>query len=85
MRNKKAIAKTKIICTLGPASQRVEQLVALIQAGMDVARLNFSHGTHEDHLISIENVRAASKMTGEHISILQDLCGPKILYGETAK
>jgi pyruvate kinase len=81
MRSKIGIAKTKIICTLGPASQSVEQLVALIEAGMDVARLNFSHGSHEDHLISIENVRTASKRTGEHISIIQDLCGPKIRTG----
>ncbi len=55
MRSKITIAKTKIICTLGPASQSVEQLVELIQAGMDVARLNFSHGTHEDHLAAIKN------------------------------
>ncbi|MGD0036179.1 MAG: pyruvate kinase [Bacteroidota bacterium] len=82
MRSKKAVAKTKIICTLGPASQSVEQLVKLIQAGMDVARLNFSHGTYEDHLKSINNVREASKLTGEHISILQDLCGPKIRTGK---
>jgi pyruvate kinase len=82
MRSKKTVAKTKIICTLGPASQSVEQLVELIQAGMDVARLNFSHGTYEDHLKSINNVREASKLTGEHISILQDLCGPKIRTGK---
>jgi len=82
MRGKKAAAKTKIICTLGPASQSVEQLVALIQAGMDVARLNFSHGTHEDHLAAINNVREASRRTGEYITILQDLCGPKIRTGK---
>ncbi len=82
MRSKRTVAKTKIICTLGPASQSVEQLVELIQAGMDVARLNFSHGTHEDHLAAIKNVREASKLTGEHIGILQDLCGPKIRTGK---
>jgi len=82
MRSKKAIAKTKIICTLGPASQSVEQLVELIHAGMDVARLNFSHGTLEDHLSAIKNVREASKITGEYITILQDLCGPKIRTGK---
>ena len=81
MRSKRTIAKTKIICTLGPASQSVEQLVELIHAGMDVARLNFSHGTYEEHLTSIKNVREASRRTGEHISILQDLCGPKIRTG----
>ncbi len=82
MRSKKTIAKTKIICTLGPSSQSVEQLVELIKAGMDVARLNFSHGTYEDHLISMNNVREASKLTGEYICILQDLCGPKIRIGK---
>ncbi len=82
MRSKKTVAKTKIICTLGPASHSVEQLVELVNAGMDVARLNFSHGTYEDHLAAIENVRAASKLTGEHIGILQDLCGPKIRTGK---
>jgi pyruvate kinase len=82
MRSKKPIAKTKIICTLGPASQSVEQLVELIHAGMDVARINFSHGMLEDHVTSIKNVREASKLTGEHISILQDLCGPKIRTGK---
>jgi pyruvate kinase len=82
MRSKKATAKTKIICTLGPASQSVEQLVELIHAGMDVARLNFSHGTLEDHLSAIKNVREASKITGEYITILQDLCGPKIRTGK---
>ena len=82
MRSKRTNAKTKIICTLGPASQSVEQLVELIQAGMDVARLNFSHGTYEDHLESMNNVREASILTGEHISILQDLCGPKIRTGK---
>ena len=82
MRSKKAAAKTKIICTLGPASQSVKQLVELIQAGMDVARLNFSHGTLEDHLSAIKNVREASKLTGEYITILQDLCGPKIRTGK---
>ncbi len=82
MRDKKVFAKTKIICTIGPASQSVERLEELIHAGMDVARLNFSHGTYEDHLTAIQNVREASKRTGEHISILQDLCGPKIRTGK---
>ncbi|RPI02647.1 MAG: pyruvate kinase [Ignavibacteriae bacterium] len=82
MRSNKAIAKTKIICTLGPASQSVDQLVDLIDAGMDVARLNFSHGTHEDHLASMQHVHEARIRTGEHIAILQDLCGPKIRTGK---
>jgi pyruvate kinase len=81
MKIKRVVAKAKIICTLGPASHSVDQLVKLIEAGMDVARLNFSHGTHEDHLLCINNIREASKLTGEHISIIQDLCGPKIRTG----
>lgn len=81
MKSKKIPARTKIICTIGPASQSVERLVELIGAGMDVARLNFSHGTHEDHLKMMQNVHEASKRVGEHISVLQDLCGPKIRTG----
>jgi len=72
---------TKIICTIGPASQSVDVLVQLIEAGMDVVRLNFSHGTHEQHLKVIENVKEASRKTGEHITLLQDLSGPKIRTG----
>jgi pyruvate kinase len=82
MRDKKTFAKTKIICTIGPASQSVDRMVELINAGMDVARLNFSHGTHDDHLTAIQNAREASKRTGEHVAILQDLCGPKIRTGK---
>ncbi len=74
--------KTKIICTLGPASDSVEKLVALIGAGMDAARLNFSHGTHEEHLESIDNIREASKRTGKPLAIIQDLQGPKIRTGK---
>lgn len=81
MRNKRVSARTKIICTIGPASQCIDRLMDLIDAGMDVARLNFSHGTHEDHLVTINNVREASRQAGEHIGILQDLCGPKIRTG----
>ena len=72
---------TKIVCTIGPASQSVDVLVELIEAGMDVARLNFSHGTHEQHLKVIENVKEASRKTGEYITLLQDLSGPKIRTG----
>jgi pyruvate kinase len=82
MRDKMEFGKTKIICTIGPASQSVERLIELINAGMDVARLNFSHGTYDEHLIAIQNVREAGRRTGEHIGILQDLCGPKIRTGK---
>jgi pyruvate kinase len=74
-------SKTKIICTIGPASQSVETLVKLVDAGMDVARLNFSHGTGEQHRVSMDNLKEARKRTGENITILQDLSGPKIRTG----
>jgi pyruvate kinase len=77
----KDFGNTKIICTIGPASESIEQIQKLIGAGMDVARLNFSHGTFEEHRRAIENIREASKRTGEHIGILQDLSGPKIRTG----
>ncbi len=70
--------KTKIICTIGPATESVEMLVKLIQKGMDVARLNFSHGSHESHAALITNIRKASEIAGKQVAILQDLQGPKI-------
>jgi pyruvate kinase len=73
--------KTKIICTIGPASTGVEQLTRLVEAGMDVARLNFSHGTHEQHSATIREIREASARTGKPVAILQDLQGPKIRVG----
>ena len=72
---------TKIVCTIGPASSSVAALVQLIEAGMDVARLNFSHGSYAEHLQVIQNVREASRQTGEFVTILQDLSGPKIRTG----
>jgi len=75
-------AKTKIVCTLGPASSDVSTLVRLIKGGMDVARLNFSHGTRADHLVALNNVREASKQTGQVVAVLQDLQGPKIRIGD---
>ena len=56
--------KTKIVCTIGPASESVEKLAQLIEAGMNVARLNFSHGNHEEHAARIRNIREASEKTG---------------------
>lgn len=73
---------TKIVCTLGPASHEVERLVELIRAGMDVARLNFSHGSHDTHREVLRRLRQAAAETGEAIAILQDLSGPKIRIGE---
>lgn len=77
----KGFSMTKIVCTIGPASQSVDTLVKLIEAGMDVARLNFSHGTREQHRETIDNLKEASQRTGEYITILQDLSGPKIRTG----
>lgn len=73
--------KTKIIGTIGPASESVEMLVRLIDAGLDVARLNFSHGTHESHARVIANILEARRETGREIPILQDLQGPRIRIG----
>lgn len=77
--------KTKIVCTIGPASNSYEKIEKLIQGGMDVARLNFSHGSHEEHCQVIENIRQASLKTNEPVAILQDLGGPKIRIGKIEK
>jgi pyruvate kinase len=76
--------KTKIVCTLGPATSKVETLVELIRAGMDVARLNFSHGTHDEHREVLRNLRTAAGRARERVAILQDLQGPKIRIGTFA-
>ncbi len=73
--------KVKIVCTLGPSTAGVDRLVELIYAGMDVARLNFSHGDHEAHRKMYDDLRAASKKTGKPVAVLADLCGPKIRVG----
>ncbi len=73
--------RTKIVGTLGPASDSEERIQALIEAGLDVARLNFSHGTHAEHAARIERIRNVSRRLGKPIAILQDLQGPKIRTG----
>lgn len=70
--------KTKIVATVGPASNSKEMLHALIKEGVDVFRLNFSHGKHEDHLKVINHVRELNKEMGTNVALLQDLQGPKI-------
>lgn len=70
--------KTKIVCTIGPASESLETLVKLIEAGMNVARLNFSHGDFEEHLNRIVNIRKASEQTGKMVGIMLDTKGPEI-------
>jgi pyruvate kinase len=71
----------KIVCTLGPASNSSEMIEKLMVAGMDVARLNFSHGTHEDHALTIKRLRESSARLSRPIGILADLQGPKIRTG----
>lgn len=73
--------RTKIICTIGPACSSPEILSNLILGGMNVARLNFSHGTHEDHLVVLNRIRQITKDLQTPVAILQDLCGPKIRVG----
>jgi pyruvate kinase len=73
--------RTKIVCTIGPVTRSRDAIRALAEAGMDVARLNFSHGTHEEHGQTIGWVREVSREIGREIAILQDLCGPKIRTG----
>src|SRR5512133_1379249 len=74
--------KPKIVATLGPACQDRSTLARMIDAGMDVARLNFSHGTHEDHAARIRMIRELSAEKHKSIAILQDLQGPKLRVGD---
>ncbi len=73
--------KTKIVCTMGPAISDLSVMRAVIRAGMDVARLNFSHGTHDDHKKVIERIREASRLEGKIVGIMLDIKGPKIRTG----
>src|SRR6266702_2244759 len=73
--------RTKIVCTIGPATNSEEKLEQLMREGMNVARLNFSHGTHDEHQQVIERVRAISARLNCAVAILQDLQGPKIRTG----
>lgn len=75
--------RTKIVCTLGPASLHPETIAAMIRAGMDVVRLNTSHGTIESHVEAVDLVRKVSADLGKPIAILMDLSGPKLRTGET--
>jgi pyruvate kinase len=73
--------RTKIVATIGPASRDPDTLVAMIQAGMDVARLNFSHGTPDEHAETLERLRSAAGRAGRPLAVLQDLPGPKLRIG----
>lgn len=74
--------RAKIVCTLGPATSTPEKVAALIAAGMDCARLNFSHGTHETHAATAKMVREAASKARRPVAILGDLCGPKMRVGK---
>ncbi len=74
--------RTKIVATIGPASRDPEVLVRMVQAGMDVARLNFSHGTAEEHAEVIGRVRDAAGRAGRQVAVMQDLPGPKLRIGK---
>ncbi|MEK6646321.1 MAG: pyruvate kinase [Candidatus Firestonebacteria bacterium] len=72
------MCKTKIICTIGPASEKSATIEKMIKSGMDIARLNFSHGSYEQHRIYFDNIRKISNKLNKNIGVLQDLQGPKI-------
>ncbi len=73
--------KTKIICTIGPASEQVEQLLLMIEGGMNIARLNFSHGNYEEHRMRIQNIREARRIAQAPVAIMLDTKGPEIRTG----
>ncbi len=77
--------KTKIVCTIGPASESPEVMEEIIRAGMNVARLNFSHGDFSSHQRIIETIRAAAKKAGRRVAIMGDLSGPKMRIGQLAE
>ena len=73
--------KTKILATVGPASDKLEILEGMIKAGVNVFRMNFSHGTHEYHSQTLQKIRQASENVGIKVGVLQDICGPKVRVG----
>jgi len=77
----RAIRRTKIVCTIGPASESVPILEKLMAEGMNVARLNFSHGTHEEHLVRVQAIRTASANSGYRVALMLDTKGPEIRTG----
>lgn len=77
--------KTKVICTIGPASESPEMIKRLAQAGMNITRLNFSHGTHAEHLERIKTIRQVSEETGINLAICLDTKGPEIRLGTFKK
>ncbi len=75
------LRRTKIVCTIGPASADPQFIEGLVFAGMDAARLNFSHGTHEVHQAAVNAVRRAQQVVGRPLALIADLQGPKIRIG----
>ena len=82
VKKRKHFPRTKIVGTLGPSSNTPEAIRSLIEAGLDVARINFSHGTHEQHARTIKTVRAVADELGRPVAILGDLQGPRIRIGD---
>jgi pyruvate kinase len=78
------VRSTKIVATIGPASRDPGTLDELLRAGLDVARLNFAHGTVAEHADTVAEIRAASDRAGREVAILQDLPGPKLRLGPVA-
>src|SRR2546421_1868792 len=76
---------TRIVCTLGPSSVEIPTLRKLFAAGMDVARLNFSHGDEATHRAAVDAVRQVARETGRYVALLQDLQGPKIRTGSLSE
>ena len=81
MNNTHLFKKTKVVCTIGPASESVEKLTELAKAGMNICRLNFSHGTHEEHKARIDMIRHVADTTGFNLAIALDTKGPEIRLG----
>ena len=79
------MVKTKIVCTIGPASDSYTNLLKMFKAGMDVARLNFSHGTYPEHLARIKLIRKINKKYRRSVKILQDLEGHRIRVGKLSE
>lgn len=85
LENMKPMKKTKIVATIGPASESEVMLEKLMKVGMNVCRLNFSHGSHEEHALRVKNIRKVAAKIGHPVAILQDLSGPKIRIGDFYK
>ena len=84
MLKNEVMSKTKIVCTIGPASDNKEMLTKLVKAGMNVMRLNFSHGSHEEHLKKIKLLAEINKELDTSVAILLDTKGPEIRTGDFA-